>query len=151
MRLHLPLPTLVVLLSLLGLPSIGPIAQERELVSMPAMMQEHLLRNMREHLEVISTILDLLSQRQFDQASEIAEKRLGMSSLGHHGAAHMAKLMPEPMQEIGSQMHRAASRFALAAEDASVTESAEDLLNLYQALSVITHNCNACHRAYRIR
>ncbi len=57
-----------------------------------------------------------LSQNAFDKAATIAEQRLGMSSLELHGAAHMASFMPQAMQEIGTQMHRAASRFAIEAQ-----------------------------------
>jgi cytochrome c556 len=79
-----------------------------------------------------------------DAASQIAESRLGMSSLEAHGAAHMAKFMPEGMQAAGTNMHRAASRFALKAQEG-------DPLSAYKALSEVTASCVACHSAYRIR
>jgi hypothetical protein len=70
-----------------------------------------------------------------------------MSSLASHGAAHMATYMPEPMQAIGTQMHRAASRFALIAQEASVDR---DLPRALKSLSAVTQQCVACHAAYRI-
>ncbi len=48
---------------------------------------------------------------------KLAEQRVGMNSLGLHGAAHMAPFMPLPMQEIGTSMHRAASRLAIVLQD----------------------------------
>jgi hypothetical protein len=88
-----------------------------------------------------------LSQSAFDKAASIAEQRLGMSSLGLHGAAHLAPFMPQGMQDIGTQMHRAASRFAVAAQDASVSNDVRPAL---AALGTVMQQCVACHAAYRL-
>lgn len=125
--------------------SVNAMAEDtREMVKMPEKMQEHMLSNMRDHLRVIDEILMYLAQDNPDKAAEVAENRLGMSSLGLHGASHMAKFMPEPMQAFGTGMHRAASRFALKAQEG-------DLIASYKALREVTASCNACHSAYRIR
>ena len=55
-----------------------------------------------------------------DIAAKIAESRLGMSSLSLHGAAEVAKYMPQGMQDAGTAMHRAASRLTMAAQDSEV-------------------------------
>jgi hypothetical protein len=81
------------------------------------MMHQHMLGNMRDRLLAVSEIQQELSLGAFDKAAGIAEKRLGMSSLTAHGASHMAPHMPKEMQEIGTQMHRAASQFAVLAEE----------------------------------
>ena len=119
----------------------------RELVALPAMMQRHMLANMRDHLRAIAQIQEALAGGDFDAAATIAEERIGLSSLAAHGAAHMAPYMPGPMQTIGMQMHRAASRFALVAKDASVDG---DLPGALKSLSAITQQCVACHAAYRV-
>jgi mono/diheme cytochrome c family protein len=111
------------------------------------MMQRHMLTNMRNHLLAIAQIQHALAEGDFDAAGAIAEERLGMSSLASHGASHMAPYMPEPMRAIGTQMHRAASRFALVAQDASVDR---DLPRALKALFAVTEQCVACHGAYRI-
>ena len=85
-----------------------------------------------------------MANGQLDQAAEVAESRLGMSSLESHGASHMAKFMPEGMRQAGTSMHRAASRFALKTQEGEV-------LPAYNALSEITSACVACHSSYRIR
>ncbi|MBI5751292.1 MAG: hypothetical protein HZA59_03975 [Hydrogenophilales bacterium] len=41
-----------------------------------------------------------------------------MTSLASHGAAHMAQYMPKAMQDIGTDMHHAASRFTRTATKA---------------------------------
>ena len=80
-------------------------------------MAQHMLSNMRDHLVAITEILRGLGNGEFQRASEVAEGRIGLSSLDAHGAAHMAPYMPKAMQDIGTQMHRAASRFALVAQE----------------------------------
>jgi hypothetical protein len=116
----------------------------RELVQFPEMMQQHMMANMRDHLKSINEILSSLGSGDLDTAAQIAEQRLGMSSLGSHNASHMAKFMPESMRQAGTSMHKAASRFALKAEEG-------ELLPAYKLLSEITSACVACHAAYRIR
>ena len=78
----------------------------------PEPMRLHTITSMRDHLLALQEIDVALSQNAFDKAATIAEQRLGMSSLELHGAAHIAPFMPQGMQDIGTQMHRAASRFA---------------------------------------
>ena len=116
----------------------------RQLVELPEMMQQHMLSNMRDHLMTINEILKNMANGQLDQAADLAESRLGMSSLELHGASHMAGFMPEGMRQAGTNMHRAASRFALRAQegDASIA---------YKALTEITSACVSCHSGYRIR
>jgi hypothetical protein len=116
----------------------------RQLVELPEMMQQHMLSNMRDHLISINEILVDMANGKLDQAAVVAESRLGMSSLTLHGASHMAKFMPQGMQQAGTQMHRAASRFALKAQEG-------ELLPAYRALSEVTSACVACHSNYRIR
>jgi cytochrome c556 len=124
---------------------------KRELVEMPAMMQEHMLANMRDHLRAIEEILGHLANGDVDSAGKVAESRLGMSSLETHGASHMARFMPEGMAEAGAEMHRAASRFVIVAQDAELAPGRESEYEVYRALEAVTAACNACHQAYRIR
>jgi len=140
---------LIVFLAL-GVSGGAPAAESdsRELVVLPEMMQQHMLGNMRDHLRAIAEIQGALAGGQFDVAKKVAEERLGMSSLAAHGASHMAPYMPEPMRAFGTQMHSAASRLALVAEEVSVDH---DLSRALEALTAVTVQCNGCHSAYRIR
>ena len=65
-------------------------------------MQEHMLGNMRDHLVTLNEIIGNVADGNYDAAAKLAEERLGMSSLGLHGAVHMAPFMPQPMQDIGT-------------------------------------------------
>jgi hypothetical protein len=132
------------------LPLPGNLAAEedaRQKVELPARMQAHMLANMRDHLHALSEIHEALGEGDLRLAADIAEARLGMSSLVAHGASHMAPHMPPGMRAIGTQMHQAASRFALSAQNAAVDG---DLKPALADLAGITWQCIACHGAYRI-
>lgn len=135
--------------------ALSPIAAEAEdaraLVAMPAPMQEHMMTNMRDHLLALDDVLDALATGQVRQAGEIAEQRIGMSSLGLHGASHMAPYMPPGMREAGTSLHHAASRFSRVAEEADVEHTYEAQQKVFAALKEVTTACNSCHVGYRIR
>jgi len=122
-------------------------ADSRQLVKFPEPMRVHTITSMRDHLLALQEIDVALSRNEFDKAAAIAEQRLGMSSLELHGAAHIAPFMPQGMQDIGTQMHRAASRFAVEAQNASV---ANDVRPALAALGTVMQQCVACHAAYRL-
>ncbi len=128
--------------------SMSQAADTRPLVQMPAPMQEHMLANMRDHLAAMGEIQAALAAGKFGQAADVAENRIGMSSLQTHGASHMAPYMPKPMQDIGTAMHRSASRFARTAQEAAVTR---DLPKALGALAELTQQCTTCHASYRLR
>lgn len=137
---------IIIATTLLLLASNSSMAREdsRQLVNMPEMMQQHMLSNMRDHLMAINEILKNMTGGQLDQAADVAESRLGMSSLKLHGANHMAEFMPEGMRQAGTNMHRAASRFALRAQEGEASVA-------YKALTEVTSACVNCHSGYRIR
>lgn len=125
-----------------------PAADRRAEVEFPAELREHTLANMRDHLLTLQEIQAALAAGKYDQAADLSERRLGMSSLAAHGAHEVAKYMPQGMQDAGSAMHRSASRFAVAAQDAAATNDVKPAL---AALAEITANCVACHTAYRLK
>lgn len=118
----------------------------RVLVSIPEPMRSHMLANMREHLLVLSDIQAALGSGKPAEAGRLAERGLGLSSLEAHGASHIAPFMPEGMREAGSNMHRAASRFARVAADADVTG---DLKPAIAALADVTRACSGCHAGFK--
>lgn len=126
----------------------APVEDRRVAVAFPPELREHTLANMRAHLLALQEIQAALAAGKFDSAAEVAERRLGMSSLGLHGADKVAKYMPQGMQDAGTAMHRSASRLSLAALDAAVTN---DLKLTLSALSEVTANCVACHAGYRLK
>jgi cytochrome c556 len=129
----------------LSVGSIGAGAAQdaRREVRMPTMMRDHMLANMRDHLKALHEIQAALAEGKLDLAADVAETRIGMSSLEAHGAAHMAPYMPQPMQDIGTEMHHAASRFARSAHEGDLQKALTDL-------GSITQQCVACHAGYRV-
>jgi len=115
----------------------------RVMVDLPDMMKTHMLGNMRDHLQALYEIQAALAKGELDKAGEIAETRIGMSSLASHNASHMAPFMPKGMQDIGTAMHHAASRFAMTANEG-------DLAQALDGLSKVTEQCVACHMNYRV-
>jgi hypothetical protein len=115
----------------------------RTKVDMPDMMKTHMLGDMRDHLQALNEIQAALAKGEFDKAADIAEARIGMSSLIAHDASHMAPFMPKGMQDIGTEMHHAASRFAMTAMEGDLSRSLD-------ALSKVTEQCVACHMSYRV-
>lgn len=130
--------------------TVAVAGDQRQMVELPPMMQEHMLGNMRDHLLALNEVLLKLAAGDMDQAGQIAESRIGLSSLQLHGASHMAPFMPERMRTIGTDLHKAASRFAVVAQNAGVEHSYEAQQKVYGALAEITARCNACHAAFRI-
>jgi hypothetical protein len=55
------------------------------------------------------------------------------------------------MQEIGTSMHRAASRLAIVLQDTSVSPTVDTMREVSRALHEVTTACTACHAGYRIR
>lgn len=120
----------------------------RQTVKFPKVLREHTLANMRDHLLALQEIQEALAKQEYDKAAEIAEHRLGMSSLDLHGAHDVANYMPKGMQAAGTAMHRNASRFAVAAKDAGATGDVRPAL---AALAATTAQCVACHAGYRVQ
>ena len=123
----------------------------RQLVKLPEPMQQHMLGNMRDHLATLNEILGDLAKDDFDAAAKVTESRLGMSSLSAHGAAHLAPYMPQPMQDIGTTMHHAASRLVIVLQNASLSRTPKAMRDVNGALHEVTMACEACHANYRLR
>lgn len=119
----------------------------RQAVNFPKTLRVHTLANMRDHLLALQEIQEALAKQEYDRAGDIAEQRLGMSSLTRHGAHDVEKYMPKGMQDAGTAMHRNASRFAVAAKDTGATGDVKPAL---AALSGVTAQCVACHAGYRV-
>jgi hypothetical protein len=120
----------------------------RLLVELPQDLRQHMLANMRDHLLALQQIQEALASEEFEKAAEIAELRLGMTSLERHGAHAVGPFMPEAMRTTGTAMHRAASQFAVTASDASATGDVRPAL---VDLARVTAQCVACHEGFRVQ
>lgn len=134
----------VLMFLLLSIPFIANA--ERQSAELPSHVSKQLMSNMRDHLEALEDITLLLSESNYVDAADTAEKRLGMSTVEIHYKKHVGKYMPKGMRDIGSQMHKAASDFAISAREA---EKDGGLNKAFAALSQVMKQCVACHDLYR--
>lgn len=137
-----------ILFTLLGLFALTAVADPRQPVELPAKMREHTLANMHDYLTTLAEIQSALGAGKSEQAADVAEQRIGMSSLERHGASHMAPYMPMAMPEIGTNMHRTASRFARTAQEVAL---AKEPARAIGALAEVTQQCVACHASFRLK
>ncbi len=115
----------------------------RIIVEFPEPIKQALRERMRRNLSDIHRIQKALAEADFDNAANVAEHSLGLSSLGPHNA-RQAPHMPEAMQHMGMEMHRASSRVALAAQEG-------DMKNALGKLAEVTALCVGCHATYRAK
>lgn len=129
-----------------GQPAAGS-QDARRPVTFPGPLKEQTQSNMRDHLLALTEIQDALGRSDFERAADVAEQRLGMTSLTLHGAHDVAPYMPEGMQNAGTAMHRSASRFASIAQETAVDRNVPRAI---AALGEVTRSCVTCHAAYRL-
>lgn len=118
----------------------------RQLVSMPEAALALMRQDMLSHLSALNEIVGHLANNDFTAAAEVAENRMGNSSMGKHRASGMGpgRFMPLEMRNLGWNMHAAASEFAVIAKRG-------DAKAAYKALQNITATCITCHYSYRTR
>jgi len=73
-----------------------PAGDQCQLVSMPEQARELMQQYMLEHLSALTEILGYLAESNPDAAAEVAEIRMGKSSMGKHRATGMGpgRFMP---------------------------------------------------------
>lgn len=115
----------------------------RQEADFPPPIKVALKQRMRENLMYVNQIETAIAANDMDRAAELAEFKLGLSSLGPHNA-RQEPYMPEGMRHLGMEMHKASSRLA------RVTQEGDQLTAL-RSLSEVTTLCVACHATYRVR
>jgi hypothetical protein len=129
--------------------STAALAEDnRQFVQLPPAAQEALRQEMLDNLLALNEVLSLVGAGKFNEAGDVAEKKLGVSAMGKHRSkpvdARPGPHMPEAMHNIGIQGHMAASEFAVAAKSSEYDRA----LTL---LPKLTQPCVACHYSYRTR
>lgn len=115
----------------------------RQVANFPPPIKQALKQRMRENLAHVQEIQTALATADFTRAAEVAEYKLGLSSLGPHNA-RQAPYMPPAMRHLGMGMHSAASRFAVVAQEG-------DMQRALEGLAELTAHCVACHATYRAK
>lgn len=118
----------------------------RQLVSMPDQARDLMRKDMLDHLSALNEIIGYLASNNLDTAADVAETRMGRSSMGKHRGTGMGpgRFMPLEMRNLGWGMHDAATEFSEVAKEG-------DLKRAYSALQKVTSLCVACHYSYRTR
>lgn len=129
----------------------GEKGDSRNLIQVPKDIQMKMLANMRDHIVALDEIIKAVQKGNYENANDIAEFRLGWSSLMRLGDQKVADHWVKPMQKMADQMYRSASNFVIVSQNASVEESKESYQNILQALGEVTSACRSCHEAYRVR
>ncbi|MBI3561685.1 MAG: cytochrome c [Gammaproteobacteria bacterium] len=124
-------------------PPTAEAPDTRVVADFPEPIKQAMLQRMRRNLTDIQRIQAALGEGNFDQAAEVAEFSLGVSSLGPHNA-RQAPYMPSAMKELGMTMHKASSQLALVAQTGDMQESVRELAK-------VTGYCVACHASYRAK
>ena len=124
----------------------SPGSDPRQLVSMPEQARQLMRADMLDHLSALNEIIGYLAENNLDAAANIAETRMGKSSMGKHRATGMGpgRFMPLDMRNLGWGMHESATEFSRIAKEG-------DLSGAYSALQKITASCVGCHYSFRTR
>jgi hypothetical protein len=79
------------------------VSDPRQLVNIPEQSRLYLRDDMLEHMTALNQIIGYLAVNDFDAAAEVAETKMGKSSMGKHRATGMGpgRFMPLAMGNIG--------------------------------------------------
>jgi hypothetical protein len=124
----------------------SPGSDLRQLVSMPEQARQLMREDMLDHLSALNEIIGYLAENNLDAAANVAETRMGKSSMGKHRATGMGpgRFMPLDMRNIGWGMHESATEFSRIAKEG-------DIKRAYSALQKLTTSCVVCHSSFRTR
>jgi len=102
-------------------------------------MKQHQLSNMREHVEAIKSIVGLMSEQKFDEASRIAHAKLGLTQ---DMQAMCGMFGNEDFMKLGIAFHKSGDDLGDALQTKDVNAS-------LRALNRTMQYCVECHAMYR--
>jgi hypothetical protein len=108
-------------------------------LGLPPEMRQHQLKNMRAHLVAVQAIVGLVGEQKFEEASEIARSKLGLTE----EMQKMCNLFPNnDFRELGLAFHKSGNELA----DVLKTKNTRDSL---RALHNTLGYCTQCHAAFQ--
>lgn len=102
-------------------------------------LKQHQLSNMRGHVEAIKSIVGLMSEGKFDDASKIAHAKLGLTP---DMQAMCGMFNNEKFEKLGLAFHKSGDELG----DALITKDVNASL---RALNKTMQYCVECHATYR--
>jgi len=116
------------------------VTESRQPAIYPADVRLGFLQRMRENLAYLNEIQAALAASDFEQAADIAEYKIGLSSYGPQNKRQFP-YTPAPMKQMGDASRRSASKLALVLKEGDMKKSLE-------ALATTTSTCVACHATF---
>lgn len=115
------------------------MADTRTSLGLSAEMKQHQLSNMREHVEAVKSIIGLMSESKFEDASKIARSKLGLTP-------EMQKMCSmfgdEKFMKFGFAFHKSG-------DDLGDVLLTKDINASLRALNKTMQYCVECHATYR--
>jgi cytochrome c556 len=111
----------------------------RTSLKLPGEMKQHQLSNMRKHLEAIKSIVGLIADNKFEEASEIAHAKLGFTKKMQ---AMCDMFDNEKFKTLGRAFHKSG-------DDLGDALQTKDMNASLHALNKMMQYCVECHAAYR--
>ncbi|MCX7140613.1 MAG: cytochrome C [Proteobacteria bacterium] len=102
-------------------------------------MKRNQLSNMRGHVEAINSIVGLMSENKFEEASKVAHSKLGLSP---EMQSMCGMFNDENFEKLGLAFHKSG-------DDLGDTLQTKDMYASLRALNKTTQICVACHATYR--
>ena len=103
------------------------------------MQKKHQLQNMRSHLEAVQTIVQLLAEDNYDEASKVAYEQLGSTT---EMKLMCASFGDKNFENLGLSFHESADKMSAVFKNKNKDES-------LKALSNTMNYCIQCHATYR--
>jgi hypothetical protein len=101
--------------------------------------KRHQLNNMRSHLKALQSIIDLIAEDDYDEASEVAYEKLGSTTEMKMMCASFGN---EQFENLGLEFHKSA-------DEMSEIIKGKDQKQSLKAVSHTMDYCIQCHETFR--
>jgi len=108
-------------------------------LELPPKKAQHQKMNMRSHLLAVQSIIDFLSNDEFDKASEVASSKLGLTKEMEMMCTSFGN---ENFEKLGLGFHRSADEMSEVLKTKNKTKS-------LKALSNTLNYCVECHATFK--
>ncbi|HEU0233940.1 MAG TPA: cytochrome C [Gallionella sp.] len=115
------------------------VVDTRTSLELSAEMKQHQLSNMREHVEAVNSIIGLMSENKFEDASKIAHSKLGLTPEMQQMCSMFNN---EKFMTLGFAFHKSG-------DDLGVALQTKDVNVSLRALNKTMQYCVECHATYR--
>ncbi len=121
-------------------PDMGmAVKDERISLKLNPMQKNHQLVNMRSHLEAIQTLIGLISQEKYDEASKVAYEKLGSTTEMQLMCSSFGN---KKFEDMGLAFHKSADKMSEILKTKDKDKSLE-------AISNTMNYCVQCHSLFR--